>query len=319
MDTKQKVKIVFDTDIGGDCDDAGALAMLHRLCDLEEAQLVAVTASYASPFVAGCIDAVNTYFGRKVPVGVCYDRTDKGEWIYGGALCKEFPNEYPESTFGEENGTPDAVKLLRKVLSQAEDHSITFVVTGSMTTAAGLVCSTPDEFSPLFGKELISQKICRTVVMGGSFYGEQSFSDYLERNGKDYAEWNILEDIASARVMCEEWPGEVVFSGFEIGLWCVTMKEYVEKAPTDSPVKRAYELHPAGKNGRESWDHTAILEAVRPGKYWYYHPWGQVGVNEDGVTRWYTKEGGKMSFLIPKVDYETLRQTIDGLVLDTIL
>ena len=75
MDTKQKVKIVFDTDIGGDCDDAGALAMLHRLCDLEEAQLVAVTASYASPFVAGCIDAVNTYFGRKVPVGVCYDRT----------------------------------------------------------------------------------------------------------------------------------------------------------------------------------------------------------------------------------------------------
>ena len=120
MDTKQKVKIVFDTDIGGDCDDAGALAMLHRLCDLGEAQLVAVTASYASPFVAGCIDAV---------------------------------------------------KLLRKVLSQAENHSITFVVTGSMTTAAGLVCSTPDEFSPLFGKELISQKICRTVVMGGSFYG----------------------------------------------------------------------------------------------------------------------------------------------------
>jgi hypothetical protein len=34
METKQKVKIVFDTDIGGDCDDAGALAMLHRLCDL---------------------------------------------------------------------------------------------------------------------------------------------------------------------------------------------------------------------------------------------------------------------------------------------
>ena len=94
MDTKQKVKIVFDTDIGGDCDDAGALAMLHRLCDLGEAQLVAVTASYASPFVAGCIDAVNTYFGRKVPVGVCYDRTDKGAWIYGGALCKEFPNDY---------------------------------------------------------------------------------------------------------------------------------------------------------------------------------------------------------------------------------
>ena len=62
---------------------------------------------------------------------------------------------------------------------------------------------------------------------------------------------------------------------------------------------------------------NTILENLN--KYWYYHPWGQVRVNEDGVTRWYTKEGGKMSFLIPKVDYETLRQTIDGLVLDTIL
>ena len=39
-----KAKIIFDTDIGGDCDDAGTLAMLHRLCDKGEAELLAVTA-----------------------------------------------------------------------------------------------------------------------------------------------------------------------------------------------------------------------------------------------------------------------------------
>ncbi len=63
-------KIILDTDIGFDCDDAGALALLHRLCDREEAELLAVTACYDSPYVAGCIDAINRYYKRTVPVGV---------------------------------------------------------------------------------------------------------------------------------------------------------------------------------------------------------------------------------------------------------
>ena len=66
MEYKKPVKIVFDTDIGGDCDDAGTLAMLHRLCDKGEAELLAVTHCYASPYVAGCIDAINKFYGRSV-------------------------------------------------------------------------------------------------------------------------------------------------------------------------------------------------------------------------------------------------------------
>ena len=27
-------KVIFDTDIGGDCDDAGALALIHSLCNM---------------------------------------------------------------------------------------------------------------------------------------------------------------------------------------------------------------------------------------------------------------------------------------------
>lgn len=41
--TKNKVKLIFDADIGGDCDDAGALALIHRLCNKNEAELLAVT------------------------------------------------------------------------------------------------------------------------------------------------------------------------------------------------------------------------------------------------------------------------------------
>ncbi len=31
-------KIIFDTDMGSDCDDAGALAVLHKLADKEEVE-----------------------------------------------------------------------------------------------------------------------------------------------------------------------------------------------------------------------------------------------------------------------------------------
>ena len=69
------LKIIFDTDLGGDCDDAGTLAMLHRLCDKGEAELLAVTHCYATPWNAGAIDAINRYYGREVPVGINYDDT----------------------------------------------------------------------------------------------------------------------------------------------------------------------------------------------------------------------------------------------------
>lgn len=64
-----RVKIIFDSDIGGDCDDAGALCLLHRLCDKGEAELLATTHCFDSPYLAGCMDAINTFNNRKVPVG----------------------------------------------------------------------------------------------------------------------------------------------------------------------------------------------------------------------------------------------------------
>jgi len=122
---KKNVKIIFDTDIGGDCDDAGALAMLHRLCDLGEAELLAVTACYASPYVAGCIDAINRYYNREVPVGINYSAKNEDGGVYAGSLCKEFPSRYPQETYGIPNAAPDTLHVLRKTLAHADDHSIT--------------------------------------------------------------------------------------------------------------------------------------------------------------------------------------------------
>lgn len=316
MSSTKPVKIIFDTDIGGDCDDAGALSMLHRLCDLGEAELLAVTACYASPYVAGCIDAINRYYGREVPVGINYAAKTDGGGVYAGPLCMEFPSRYPTETYGTENAAPDTLDVLRKTLADADDHSVTLTATGSMASLARLVQSPADDISPLTGKELIEQKVLRTVIMGGRFFGSWPMpimvGDLAVR-----AEWNIKADIPASQILCREWPGELILSSYEIGLWCITMKTYVREARTDDPVRRAYELHPCGREyGRESWDHTALLYAVRPDAgYWNLHPHGRVTVDDEGVTRWHAEEGGKQTYLLPREDYEVVRQIIDDLVL----
>ena len=93
-----KKKIIFDTDIGGDCDDAGALALLHRLCDLGEAELLATTHCFSSPYVAGCLDAINTYYGRQASVGINHAAYVEDGGKYAKALCEAFPNRYPSHT-----------------------------------------------------------------------------------------------------------------------------------------------------------------------------------------------------------------------------
>jgi len=312
-----KVKVIFDTDIGSDCDDAGALAMLHRLCDLGEAELLAVTACYGSDHVAGCIDAINTYYGRKVPIGVNYASPEyAGGGVYAGALCEEFPNDYPAAVMQGENRPEDTLRLLRRMLASAEEHSITLVATGPLSSLARLVESEGDDISLLTGRELIEKKLLRTVVMGGRFYETWPMLITLSDGFEVTWEWNIKADIPAAQKVCELWPGELIFASFELGLYTVTMKEYVKKAHKDDPVRRAYELHPQGRYGRESWDHTAMLYAVRPDEgYYSLHPWGKVMVNDAGVTHFSEKPEGKQSYLIPRVNYEIVRETIDRLVL----
>src|SRR5437899_1328625 len=65
------VRLVFDTDMGNDVDDALALAMIHALDTRGEAELLAVTVSKDNRYAAPFVDIVNTFYGRKdIPIGV---------------------------------------------------------------------------------------------------------------------------------------------------------------------------------------------------------------------------------------------------------
>ena len=55
------VKIIFDTDMGSDCDEVGALALLNVYAKKGKAEIPGcIYSSGKVPFGAGVIDAVNT-------------------------------------------------------------------------------------------------------------------------------------------------------------------------------------------------------------------------------------------------------------------
>ena len=309
-------KIIFDTDIGWDCDDAGALRLLHRLCDLGEAELLATVHCYVTPYVAGCLDAINTHCGRPVPVGLNYTLPRDNPDTYAKALCEAFPSRYPAACIGTPDAPPDSLALMRRLLAEAEDNSVTIVTVGDQANLARLVTSEPDEYSPLSGVELITRKVARTVVMGGRFFESWPmviYSDPVNNLGPVTVEWNIFDHIPAAQTVAALWPGELVYSSTEIGTYIHTMAGWSDETMPDDPVALSYRLHNGGV-GRSSWDHTAVLEAVRPHAYWNYRPWGKVSVDDKGITAHRITPHGHHTCLLPKVDYQTVADEIDALV-----
>ena len=299
-----RVRILFDTDIGGDCDDAGALALAHVLCNRGEAELLAVTACYASPYVAGCIDAINTYYHRRVPVGMLHRRSFDTEGSYAAALCRRFPGAYPPGIDVE-----DSVRVIRRALAQSEDKSVTFVITGMLSSAADLLKSGPDDISPLDGPTLAERKIARTIIMAGRFAATWP--------APEETECNIINDVPSAQKVCDAWPGELVFSSYEIGANIITLSEFEQAAYPDNPAAYAYRIHHPHRHGRESWDLTAMLEAIRPDAgYWYKHDPGTISVDDAGITRFRTHADGKHTYLLVRRDYEDVRREIDALIME---
>ena len=72
--------VIFDTDMGSDCDDAGALAVLHALADAGEVRILGVVfSSGKNRYGVGTCDAINTYYGKgDLPLGQ-YQATDVGD------------------------------------------------------------------------------------------------------------------------------------------------------------------------------------------------------------------------------------------------
>lgn len=281
-------KVIFDTDMANDCDDAGALAVLHALADLGETEILAIVTNRkdsGNASAAAC-SAINHYYGRPgIPIGTDKDGAkvdlNRPPSPYTGVLRDEFPHDA-----NPDDEMPDALDVLRRTLADQPDNSVTYCSVGALSNLEDLVRSGPDEHSPLTGRELVERKIAQTVIMGGGF----------PRTWK--RETNIRLDPAAAVAVTNEWPAPILWQGFEVGAALITGTE-LQDSPEDNPVRRAFEVRPyLGRDtievGKPSHDQAAVLLAVRgPQKeLWKQVNVGRAVFDSDGQARW-SRNGDK--------------------------
>lgn len=134
-------------------------------------------------------------------------------------------------------------------------------------------------------------------------------------------EFNVAKDTAASYEVFRKWPTPILFSGFEIGSNILTGSRLAEEGLPDSPVVWGYRYNlrtytEKGEANRPSWDHTAVLCAIRdPEKYFYVNGPGQFMVNEDGSNSWDPDVDARQYFLTHKYPYVKIAAEIEELML----
>ncbi len=305
------VPVIFDTDIGGDCDDVAALAMLHALESRGRCRLLAVTVSSDDPQAAPFVDCVNTFYGRPdIPIGAAGQRGIKRimYYLHLASVQDGKAARYPHDLL-DGNEAPDAVALLRKVLAAAEDRSVVMIQVGFSTNLARLLDSPADAASPLSGLELVAKKVRLLELMAGAFAP-------IDGNAA-YGEYNVIADRASAAAIAARWPTEVVWSGFEIGIAVPYPSRSIVEDFHDvphHPVAEAYRIVSPPPQDRPSWDLTSVLDAVLGDRgYFDRSPPGRVTVTDKGATLFTPDATGKHRYLILR-DATARARVIEALV-----
>lgn len=295
----EPVKIIFDTDLGPDYDDVGALAFLHAMADSGRAEILATISSNKHELAVPCINVINTFFGRPdLPTGAPkspgVSMTASQHWP--DSLVAKYPHSISST-----NDAPDAVLTYRKILSAQPDSSVTIVTVGFLTNMANLLKSQPDNLSPLDGRELVSKKVKRLVSMAGTF--------------PEGREFNVFMDSIASEYVFNEWPGEIIFSGFEIGLKIFTGLRLINSDIRNSPVRDVYRisipLSQEDKNGRMSWDQTAVLIAVYGTGHFFDIKRGSIIINPDGSNSWEDNPNGKHIHVVFKMSIPEITEFIE--------
>jgi purine nucleosidase len=289
------IPLIFDTDIGNDVDDVLALGMIHSLQTRGECELLAVTITKDHDQCAAFVDAVNTFYGRgNVAIGVCHSgiTTQQSKFTVLAAEKGDSEDRYPHDLRSGKQA-PDAVSVLRRALASQVDDSVVIAQVGFSTNLADLLKSSGDDISPLSGVELVGKKVRLLSVMAGAF---------APIKGKDHYEYNVVNDIPAAQALANNWPGSIVYSGFEIGLAAAYPAASIDRDyeyVTHHPLKEAYYLYNPPPHNRPTWDLTSVLYGVYPeAGYFGVSSAGTVTVGAKGLTEFTAIENGRHRYLI---------------------
>ncbi len=311
--------ILIDTDIGPDCDDVAAIAMLNIYANRGLCRILGIGHCTSNIYGSGTIDAICRFYGRpdveigtyKKPDFLCDEKCS----IYNKMITEEFPNRYRDKQ------PEDACKMYRRILAEQPDRSIEFIAIGPLNNLSDLLNSTADQYSSLDGRELVAKKVTRLVMMAGIFTAENEEANAMVKEltgytATDMEEFNVVCDVAAARNIAENWPTPKEYLGFEAGM-VQTGIPFESGIGSEHPVKRAYELYTEdGK--RYSWDLLTVEHAINDNcPHYKLSALGHVHFDEKGRTVWTPDTQGSDRYVIwaqpPKIienDINTLLCTV---------
>jgi len=290
---KEPLRLIFDTDMGNDIDDALALGVIHALERRKECQLLAVTITKDNEFAAPYVNLVNSFYGRaEIPIGVVRGGKTPEDSPYIRVPSQARDGDKPRYPHKLQSGkeAPEAVDLLRQVLSRQPDGSVAMVVVGFSTNLARLLDSPADSHSPLTGADLVAKKVKFVSMMAGMFSEKNRIKEY-----------NVFIDLEAAKKVFASCPVPIFASGFEIGQAIKFPATSIERDfswVTHHPLAEAYGLYQKMPYDRETWDLTSVLYAVRPDRgYFGVSSHGTISVDDQQVTQFAPGDSGRHRYL----------------------
>ena len=256
----KKRNVILSTDIAGDCDDVGAIKVLHTYADELGFEILGMCNCTTRRDGTRTLYAINKFLGKPdIPLGEYKKHTlpviaESSKYI--DEISKRFGDRAPEAKA--------PLEFYREILSNAEDDSVVIVTIGFFTDMAELIMSGPDEYSPLTGVELIKRKVSYIVSMAHKFPKGHEF--------------NIRLAPIEAKIFFDHCPVDVYISDFDLGRGLrVGFYGVDESALRNNPVFESYRIfsdaYHLEHRDNNSYDLTAVqFAAVGEGEYYRVNP-----------------------------------------------
>lgn len=270
LQAAEPTKIILDTDIGGDVDDAGAVAVAHHLADTGDAELLGIISSRSTDtwYAVGAIDAINTWYGRpSLPIGVNKVTVRNSQERYTDSVAKN------RSWYGhnllDADDAPDQVTVYKNLLTAQSDNSVVIVTVGQLDGVYALM-------KDAAGLDLFTRKVKRLVVMGGNKVHGLADQDWFDITGDlnpNHDDSNLEKGSAGphAKYVVENLPSgiELFLSPFGRG---IHSGGSLDIASDKNPVRECYANYKDAKGLKsnpgyeldywKSYDQIAVYFAV---------------------------------------------------------
>lgn len=300
---RKPVRIILDVDMDSDCDDAGAMAVLHALADRGEVEPLAIMVSGVNPWAGPCVDAINTWYGRPdLPIGTARAPAPDQASRYARGVAERCPHRLRASA-----DAPDAVALYHRILAAQPDGGVTIATVGDMTNLAKLLATQE-------GMGLVRAKVAVWICMGGNFIGRPATDDLRLGNN------NFTLDPGATYAAITAWPTPIVFAGREMcsvpsGL---RIGRGLAAKPAGHPVRIAYELYHNGQvRDRHVADIVTVYAAVRGRDgLWDAEDRGFMDLQRDMTFTWrYGRDVHAYLLKRPDVSDRSVERKLDELLL----